>query len=567
MMKPIEFCDIFPRGELGARSSLLFSRLEGQEYRPDRIFSIEGGGWPADWEGRTILALTLLEASTGKESAYLDDIIDGVRCHLNERGYFGHICPGNEVDEQQLSGHSWLLRGLCEYYKLRRSPEVYDIICGITENLFLPAGNAYDSYPAFRDTQGGAESGSIAAKIGRWRLSTDTGCAYIPLDGLSAVYELSTEQPPAGALRSLDEKAIGDMLDVMIINFSFLDVCGLKLQTHATLTCCRGILRVYAVRLEKGLRVNTLLERVSDIFDTYLACGMSAAYANYNWFGRPEWTEPCAIIDSFIVAMQLYFYKNETRYLSAAQKILYNGIGHAQRPNGGFGCDTCVGAAEGGVLSERNSVLGIHCPEAFWCCTMRGGEGLSRAAQYAYLYTDENTVTLPYLCASRARLRFGDYGLTIRQITNYPNEGSVQFRISDYTVPGIIRLRVYLPEWAKNAAVSGAEAKISSDYAFIKLTPETSDVKLTFDIPLHTETPEGDCNAKDKQLIYYGNLILGTAADAEVSANTEGLTECRTPQRGCTPLFRSGDTLLEPINTLYLMPAEQAYKSVYHILF
>ena len=47
--------------------------------------------------------------------------------------------------------------------------------------------------------------------------------------------------------------------------------------------------------------------------------------------------------------------------------IYFNGQGRAQRNNGGYGTDTCAGAYD--------PFLRVKHYEAYWCCTMRGGEG------------------------------------------------------------------------------------------------------------------------------------------------------------------------------------------------
>ena len=97
-------------GDLAARCSLLAGRLEKKEYRPETILTMDSAGWPGDWEGRTILALCRLAAVNHREPAFLREIIDTVLDGCSERGYLGRILPDGEFDEQQLSGHGWLLR-------------------------------------------------------------------------------------------------------------------------------------------------------------------------------------------------------------------------------------------------------------------------------------------------------------------------------------------------------------------------------------------------------------------------------------------------------------------------
>ena len=136
-MKTIASDFYIPRGNLAARAGLLAARLEMREYRPETVLNMDQAGWPGDWEGRTILALVRIAETTKKEPAYLHEIVDIVLDARNERGYLGPIYDGRSthsgttdggalVNEQQLSGHSWLLRGLCAYYHYTKRQDVYE---------------------------------------------------------------------------------------------------------------------------------------------------------------------------------------------------------------------------------------------------------------------------------------------------------------------------------------------------------------------------------------------------------------------------------------------------------
>ena len=61
----------------------------------------------------------------------------------------------------------------------------------------------------------------------------------------------------------------------------------------------------------------------------------------------------------------------EPGYLELAHNILYNALYYAQRANGGFGCDNCAGAFEPTLRPSGEASY-----EAWWCCTMRGADGL-----------------------------------------------------------------------------------------------------------------------------------------------------------------------------------------------
>ncbi len=462
------------KGELGARCALLSARLEAPIYRPDVIFGIESAGWPGDWEGRTILALTCLCEVNKREPSYLDEIVSLLPPHLNEKGYLGPVRP--KLDEQQLSGHSWLLRGLCEYYNYRKKDFVLGIIDGIVRGLFFQAIGKYETYPTSVSDRGGDMSGSISNETENWYISTDTGCAYIPLDGLTHAYGVLTEFAPD---KERDEKLAG-LIDVMTGLFLKIPFVKLKVQTHATLTACRGILRRYEQTGDKDL-----LDSVKRVFGIYTEHGMTPTYANKNWFDRSEWTEPCAVIDSYIVASKLYAYTEEPEYATLSQLILYNGVYRGQRQNGGFGCDTC---AVDGTLSQ-------HCPEAYWCCTMRGGEGLAAAAAYAV--TADGTVINPI--SGIYQVNGGKLYVT----SGYPHTDKASFRYE-----GGGRIYLYAPPWLRKVKCE-AVAGCDEHYVYLDL-PDGKDVEITFDSELWCdETPGG-------KRVYDGPLMLGADYDAKI---------------------------------------------------
>ena len=98
--------------------------------------------------------------------------------------------------------------------------------------------------------------------------------------------------------------------------------------------------------------------------------GMTATYQNLNWWGRLDsWTEPCAIVDSFMLAGELYKLTKNDAYRTLAARVYHNGLATAQRDNGGAGTDSAV--VEGGA---DTLIAGMY--EAYFCCTIRLAEGL-----------------------------------------------------------------------------------------------------------------------------------------------------------------------------------------------
>lgn len=331
-----------------------FERLNNEPYASKNMFSPPEYDWPGDWEGRELLAYCRLYSLTGKKVPAMDKLMDMLDERTNEFGYFGPTLNINAIDEQQLSGHGWFLRGLMAYYELFESEKAMDYARRTVHNLFLPALGSYGTYPVQRTDDHGGVYGNIAMKCGNWCLSTDIGCAFIPLDGLAHYYAITRD------------KSLEMPLAYAIFQFMKLDKIGLSMQTHATLTAARGILKYYEVSGEEPY-----LTYVKEIFDLYTTYGMTANYENYNWFGNKHektWTEPCAVVDSMILALELYRITGENKYKVLARRIWFNGLQFCQRPNGGAGPNTCV--------NQNNPYLQISFYDAEQCCTMRYPEGL-----------------------------------------------------------------------------------------------------------------------------------------------------------------------------------------------
>lgn len=428
----LPFTSIRVKGELQERLERNFQRLEEEKYQPHKVFLSmqQSGDWPGDTEGRTILGLVMDAQASHRSPLYLDEIMHRLPEHLNEFGYMGpvfHDC----LHEQQLSGNGWLLRGLCEYYLWRKDERVLDMIKNISEQLFISGKDYYGDYPIdpmARQTGVGKASGNISQHIDRWQLSSDIGCVFIGMDGLIQAYAI------------LSDDKLKPVIESLISRFLQIDLLGIKAQTHATLTACRGLVRYADITGDERY----ILE-AEKRFLLYAENGMTENYENYNWFGRYEtWTEPCAIIDSYMLAVQLWQHTLKFKYLELAEKIYYNAICHTQRYNGGFGCDNCPG------ITQNTDDLDIHIPEAHWCCTMRGGEGLSRVAEYT-AFVDDKHIFVPFYRNADFTYNSGNKMLSIEERTDYPFAETVTFSIKQNSMG---KLALCLPHYSWMESIS-----------------------------------------------------------------------------------------------------------------
>jgi len=494
---PVSPEDVTIVGELAARSILNYGRLEGKWYRPWEVFSADQHGWPADWEGRIVLALVSQARLTHREPAWLGEIVDGIPAHLNERGYLGPICPEGVCDEQQLAGHSWLLRGLIAYSEWKQDTNAGKIVETILRNLVLPAAANYPAYPlspADLPAVKGWQLSKLQSKGKSHALSSDLGCAFILLDGVTE------------ACRHFQWPELRSMAEAMIERFLKIDLEALHVQTHATLTALRGICRY--VELTGDARV---LAATKKIFGRYKEVAMTEHYANYNWWGRPRWTEPCAVIDSYILAVWFWRLTGDAQYLADSHHIFYNGVAHAFRADGCFGTDWCLGAAPPVEDGEHDPlVLQPRTYEVYWCCTMRGGELFARAGE-ALFYKQRDAIVLPSFHNAIATVD----GLILRETTAYPYEGRVRLEILQANEARRRVFRFFAPPWRSHCAplltLNGNRLPTEVVDGFVEFAAEVKsgdEIEFDFGVGLHVMKTHNPNSVQGVHSFRHGPLLL-----------------------------------------------------------
>lgn len=445
---------IFTGGELGKRIKKNIERLKSSEYCTPEIF-IGKNDWPGDWEGRTLLALCMNFQSTHEQNlkvqimSQIQDIVDGLDGVINEHGYFGKIFENGNANEQQLSGNSWFLRAMCEYYNITNNPKVMKILRNIIDNYLLKLADYYQKYPIIADREIGGVGGHLISKNGTgWMLSSDVGCAFIMLDGITNVYELTKESKLVPVIESI------------IKRFNNIDVIESKCQTHAVLSFVRGLLRYYKITGDKK-HLNNAIE----IFNIYRNNGMTLNYANYNWFTLPKWTETCAIVDSAMVAMQLYEYTQCFDYLIFINRLYLNAIRTAQRDCGGAGCETCA--------TSESPEIKMFMYEAFFCCTMRIAEGLNALVNFQ-LIRNGNNLIIPFHSSFEAKIDDA-----IIKVVTKGTCGHKQIEINITDISKIKSLKIYIP---KNSRVRCSEKYSQTDgFIIIYNFKKTVFLDITFE--------------------------------------------------------------------------------------
>ena len=321
-------------------------RLLKPYYQMPEVFQSPDADWPGDKEGRALLAFISHYKATGYSNPCMEQMLEALPAHTNAQLYFGpDACE--EIFEQQLSGHSWLLRGLCEHYEQFGDAFSRRALESVTEGLYLPTAGRYAGYPVERDAHelatGGVSGHTTTGSYEGWRLSTDVGCAFMSIDGLSHVYKITRD----ARVRAL--------LDEMIAVYCAIDKVRLRAQTHCTLTAARGMVRMYDVTGEPRY-----LSGARDIFN----------------------------LDSLMLSGELYRVTGREMYRRCAARIFRNGLASSQREDGGAGTDTVVFRDQPGFADC--DTLSLHGWEAPFCCSMRLAEGLWYAqVNRAMLYCEQ----------------------------------------------------------------------------------------------------------------------------------------------------------------------------------
>lgn len=534
--------DFVPAGDLRRRLELNFGRLHDPEFSFEAAttaFTVREA--PGDWVGRTLLGLTLDAQALGREAPRAEETVRRWPEVCNSRGYVGLIHPDGRADENQVGGHNAMLRGLSEYYLWKKDERALAAIRRIVANLMLPTRGLFGAYPdhLLDELMGGPVSGLTVQHDGVWLgLSTDIGTLFFTLDGLTQAYLID----PSPELRAL--------IETMIARYAELDILKLSAQTHATLTALRGILRWY---LEVDARPE-YLRMVAERFGFYLDLARTEHHGNFNWFSRPDWTESCAIIDSFMLAVQLWQVTREPTYIAEAHKIYHNAICHHQRPNGGFGCDHCTGSR-----GER-FVQAFKWFEAPWCCSMRGAEGLTCAARYA-AFTDATVphdVWLPFYFEGTVTVRTPNGNLGLRVAGEYPYAGRVSYTVTSTTGDAPWRLRFFVPPGvaAESFVVrrGGNVLPMSVENGFVvvetALAVEDALV-IEFAISLTCEPARYPSDFPESWHFTHGALLLGAETSEAV---TLPATADLAPLGGGRYQCRRTKVLLTPIDGLTYLP-------------
>ncbi len=547
---PARIATVLPDDRGDPRLAASARRLQAPDYDAAPVLE-DGvsGAWPGDYPGRLILALSRVAGVTGSEPRQLAELVAGLPGRFNERGYLGPV-HRDAADEQQLAGHGWLVSGLLAHHGLTGDDRSRTLALDIAHRLLVPAATHAADYPRRRpgDDGGGGASGSVVGRAGRWLLSSDTYCVFIALEGLVAAYAQSRDRVFADAVEAMARLVVRD------------DLPAARAQLHATLTAARCL---HAFHELTGSA--PALAAARGLYDLYAAHGRTANHATWNWFGRADsWTEPCAVTDSLVLALGLWRTTGLRRYLDDAHAIEHNGLGHAQKPHGGFGLDSVTGPG-------RPWLTGVH-PDAAWCCSMRGAVGLAELRERGYslvgagedgpAVAGPDTLRVDLYRDGTTRLDLPGGPLVLRQRTSYPTGGRTVLEVVESGLARPLRIAFTLPGWTDPARTTvswTARNQVPRPAApgELVLVPAAGDrYTVEFPVGLRVRAAEGGEPGGGPVTLRHGALLLG----AEEAPGPERRTAAEPvePVDPARALYRRSGTALAPVRDVFTRPADAA---------
>ena len=387
-------------------------RLLLDDYEPAAVVRESAvSPWPGDLAGRLLLSLSRLARAGHVGEERVRALFEAMVDETADVGYFGPEL-GDDVEEQQIACHGWVAAAYFQYGHVFGDERGHHMGMRVVDALLLPALARFGDYPHERQTSlVGAPSGTATQTVNGWRISTDTWCVFLALNGLLPAWEHTRRDD------------IAAVIEVLVDKLALIDVVEQRAQLHASLTAARG-----AARYAELSGSESALRTAVEVYRTYTEHARTLNWATYNWFDRPDtWTEPCAIVDSLGLALALWRLTGEDHYARDVVRIEENALAFAERADGSFGLDS--------IATMAAPELRVVHMDARWCCTVRGCVGLMDVRDHAaYWESGGLTLALPRTGVAsngawsvRTELSPGRSRLTLVVVT--APEGAVDLRV------------------------------------------------------------------------------------------------------------------------------------------
>jgi DUF1680 family protein len=429
---------------------------------PGRRFTEYSG----DLSGRYVGALATGARIYRSTVSGLDVLVDKIVALQKPDGYFGDAFHYDKLSDNDLAllwGNGRLLVGLVEYYRYRPSPPVLDASRRLGDFLVRIAPVMLSQQT--RDAFGAAH---FASSYICWMQQSE-GLANLFILTKDARYKDLAER-----IAAVTERRPGD-------------------HVHGYLTALRGIMDLHAATGDAQFlhQCENAWQDIVQSPDLLVTGGVPEG-----WSPNKHRTEGCAEADWVRFNLQLWSATTNPKYLSAAEKAIFNEFACNQFSSGDYGHR---------VLTDTG-FQGDGAIRAWWCCTLHG----------LRCFPDFQTV------AFRRERRGVSYDLPIDSWIETPDFAAKAS--SSLAHDGVIRItvthseetaqtvRVRKPDWAKTLTIninnSPIQAPLDGDYAVVHRLWRPGDViTVTYGMSFRSE-PSG----QERVAFFHGPWLLGASA-------------------------------------------------------
>ena len=466
--------------------------LEGYRKRPGRQ------EWDGEHIGKWIHAATLAWVYTGNAElrAKLDKTVtELIKCQL-EDGYLGTYEPEKRWTSWDVWSHKYNLIGLLTYIRYTGNLEALPACQKMGDLLCKTFGEGPGQK---RVIQVGGHAGMASSSV---------------LEPMVWLYRLTGEpryRTFCEQILSSWERPEGPHIVSRLVEGQGVHKVG-NGKAYEMLSCLNGMLEWYRVTGDDQL-LQAALNAWKDIVAKRLyitgTCSSHEHFqGDYDLINYGNVGETCVTVTWLQFNAHLLRLTGEARFADQLERIAYNQLPGAQRPNGkGWGYYVQMK----GLKPYNENLTGS-------CCLSSGPRGMALLPTFA-LTTDADGVVINFYDPATATLTLADRSVVALDVqSQYPAAESITITVKP-AKPQTFALKLRIPSWCDNASlqVSGQSAPLTpgkDGYVAINRLWQPGD-KVTLTLPLKARLIAGDHTNEGKAALAYGPLIL--AVDAALS--------------------------------------------------
>jgi DUF1680 family protein len=450
--------------------------------------------YSGDLSGRYIGALATAARVYGVDAPGLNGLVDKVIALQKPGGYFGagfNYEKPTDAEMALLWGNGRLLVGLLEYHQWRPS-----------ESVLAASKRVGDFLVRISPLMLSKE---IRGAFGAQHFASSYICWTQQTEGLTKLYSVTKDEryrELAGQIAAVIERRPGD-------------------HVHGYLTSLRGVMDLYAITKDQKLlgQCEAAWQEITASPDLLITGGVPEG-----WSPNNHRTEGCAEADWVRLNLALWNASGDAKYLSMAEKAIFNEFAFNQFATGDFGHR---------VYTETG-LPAAGAARAWWCCTMHGLRCFPDIQQNAFRATDDG---VRYEMPLNGRIE--TEALTLSAVSNAEQNASVKLRI-EKAGSERVTIAVRKPAWAESVSLHlkgpGLISPPDPGYTAAKrVWSEGETIEVQYKMRWRPERTGGG-----RETFWYGPWLLGVSAEQNPAYFNELTTDNRLIE-GAGPVIDKSD--------------------------